>query len=698
MAKSIARFLADIASTTGVLDGTLSTAAQPNVTSVGTLSSLTVSGALNGTLSTAAQTNVTSVGTLSALTVSGDLTVDTSTLKVDSTNNRVGIGNTSPASLLDVSSTGEVISTLRSTSTSGARQATLRLNVPSTGGDDPAGRVQFTYGTGYTVAGSIEMSHTTNNMKFLTGTTERMRIDASGNVGIGTGSPLGNLTIANAAGANAPTTVTAANTYLQLGNSEYGASNNGKFMIGFGYTDATNTNSPAYIGYQEASTSGDTYGDLTFYTRSVTTDTAPTERMRIDSSGSLLVGRTSDSGLGKLQVYGGADIAGGNVYLARDTGNVGIGTSSPSEKLHVNSGTGNVPALFQSTDSLALITFKDNSTSTDVGVGAQGNDQVFYAGAERMRIDSSGNVGIGTSSPVNNSNRTTLGLQGAWGGQLDIMVGSTVHAQFGTDNFSTGQSCRIQSQDGIIFKVANSLNSMRITNAGTLLVGSTGTTLGGSTVVSAGVQSSHTTVAQTMTVYNSSASCGANGIFLVGTLRAANTAFDIFNCWTAGIGDKEFKVRGDGNVFADGTFSGGGADYAEFFEWLDGNSSAEDRRGYSVVLDSGKIRVATSEDNASMIIGVISANPAMIGDNDMERWRGKYLRDDFGAYDLDENGDKQLNPDYDEAQPYVSREDRVEWDIVGLMGKLRIRKGQPSGSNWIKIKDISAGIEEWLVR
>ena len=50
----------------------------------------------------AAQTNITSVGTLSALTISGDLTVDTSTLKVDSSNNRVGIGDTTPQALLDV--------------------------------------------------------------------------------------------------------------------------------------------------------------------------------------------------------------------------------------------------------------------------------------------------------------------------------------------------------------------------------------------------------------------------------------------------------------------------------------------------------------------------------------------------------------------------------------------------------------------
>ena len=45
----------------------------------------------------AAQTNITSLGTLTSLTISGDLTVDTSTLKVDSSNNRVGIGTGSPA-------------------------------------------------------------------------------------------------------------------------------------------------------------------------------------------------------------------------------------------------------------------------------------------------------------------------------------------------------------------------------------------------------------------------------------------------------------------------------------------------------------------------------------------------------------------------------------------------------------------------
>jgi hypothetical protein len=127
-----------------------------------------------------------------------------------------------------------------------------------------------------------------DDLSFLFDTTNVMTLQRlTGNVGIGNSLPLGRLTISNAAGANAPSTVTAANTYLQLGSDDYGPSNNGKFMIGFGFTDATNTNSPAYIGYEEVSTSGDTYGDLTFYTRSVTTDTAPTERMRIEAGSGI---------------------------------------------------------------------------------------------------------------------------------------------------------------------------------------------------------------------------------------------------------------------------------------------------------------------------------------------------------------------------------------------------------------------------
>ncbi|DAZ99647.1 TPA: hypothetical protein N0F65_001884 [Lagenidium giganteum] len=83
--------------TATTLSGTLSAAARPNITSVETLSSLTVSGSIAGTLSTAAQPNVTSVGTLSSLTVSGAANATVSTAAQP---NITSTGNlTIPASL-----------------------------------------------------------------------------------------------------------------------------------------------------------------------------------------------------------------------------------------------------------------------------------------------------------------------------------------------------------------------------------------------------------------------------------------------------------------------------------------------------------------------------------------------------------------------------------------------------------------------
>ena len=58
----------------------------------------------------------------------------------------------------------------------------------------------------------------------------------------------------------------------------------------------------------------------------------------------------------------------------------------------------------------------------------------------------------------------------------------------------------------------------------------------------------------------------------------------------------------------------------------------------------------------------------------------------------------KLNPKYDEKQEYVSREKRPEWNCVGLLGQLPLRKGQPVADTWVKIKDISKDVELWLVK
>jgi len=189
--------------------------------------------------------------------------------------------------------------------------------------------------------------------------------------------------------------------------------------------------------------------------------------------------------------------------------------------------------------------------------------------------------------------------------------------------------------------------------------------------------------------------------------RAATSAYSFIQALSGGTADAEFNIRGDGQAYADGSWNAGGADYAEYFEWEDGNINNEDRRGYSVCLIQDKIKIAEENDT---VIGVISGNPSVVGDSAWNKWNGKYLVDRFGSYIMedyeveDEKGNtviqkrRKINPEYNDEQEYVSRENRPEWGIVGLMGKLRLRKGQVTGAGWIKMKDIDEDTEEWLVK
>ena len=92
--------------------------------------------------------------------------------------------------------------------------------------------------------------------------------------------------------------------------------------------------------------------------------------------------------------------SGSNIYF--DGGNIGIGTASPSYALHVNSGSTGTSALLESTVAGCYLNFK-NSSGSGVYVGA--TSTAFFVetnGAERARIDSSGRLGLGTSTPDSN--------------------------------------------------------------------------------------------------------------------------------------------------------------------------------------------------------------------------------------------------------------------------------------------------------
>ena len=174
----------------------------------------------------------------------------------------------------------------------------------------------------------------------------------------------------------------------------------------------------------------------------------------------------------------------------------------------------------------------------------------------------------------------------------------------------------------------------------------------------------------------------------------SNEAFVIGNGTDINSKGNAFKVLFNGRTYADGAYSGSGADYAEFFEWKDGNELNEDRVGLFVSIENDKIVKATKD--SKYILGIVSGNPSVIGDNPM-RWKNKYLTDKFGRpiYEevevkrhekkINDNGEEEIveiiekqkifkiNSEWDSSKEYTSRESRKEWSAIGLMGKLIVR-------------------------
>jgi hypothetical protein len=461
----------------------------------------------------------------------------------------------------------------------------------------------------------------------------------------------------------------------------------------------------------------------------------------------------------------------GRIFID-STGQLGIGTSSPSQALEVagnisvtaNAASARIFGPPLSSDTTLVLR---GGSSTGEGANIElGRDEIVYidatqhlfrslAGTERARIDNSGRLLVGTSSnrpsrigtssfnsllqiesdteaaqsitrwaADSNSSRLHLQKGRGTGASPTIVAADDNLGDFtfsGYDGANMTNGARITAAvDGtpgtndmpgrLVFSTtadgaASPTERMRITSGGYFKASNDGNYFG----LTGAYHETYQTADEPTLVARATNATLTNALHYAVASRAANSAYFFF-VGTSGYGgtaDDEFKLYGDGNGKCDGAWTGGGADYAEYFEWSDGNFSAEDRRGISVVLNGGKIQPALVGEDP---IGVISGNPSVVGDAAWNKWSGKYLRDEYGTYIQedyeveDEDGNaviqqrRKLNPAYDPNQEYVSREERPEWDCVGLMGKLRIRKGQPTGSRWIKMRDISNSVEEWLVR
>lgn len=275
--------------------------------------------------------------------------------------------------------------------------------------------------TGDDDIGSILYYHGNNNMVFTTNASEAMRIDSSGNVGIGTSSP---------------------SAKLHIENGDMRIEKDTKATIGFrGHT----TGSTA-LAFRDAN--------------------AAVDRMTIDASGNVGIGVVPSSWSGNntaLQVGAAACIFGStNTSLSAVSANAYF-DSTNSRYEYISS---DFATLYQQLDGV-------HSFST----AASGSADAAITWSESMRIDTSGNVGIGNSSPSGVSgdgNNLVIGSASGDNG-LSIISGTSNSGSiyFGDTQETGSQSRRGQlvynHSDDAMKVFTASTEAMRIDSSGNLL-------------------------------------------------------------------------------------------------------------------------------------------------------------------------------------------------------------------------------------
>lgn len=207
-------------------------------------------------------------------------------------------------------------------------------------------------------------------------------LTTSGNVGIGTTAPSGARTVIKTPGVNDANEIA-----LQLNHGDGGLIANQEVQLGFGQGDGTT--SLAQIG---ASYEGSSFnGSLIFRTNSASL----AERMRITSAGNVGIGTTAPAE--KLQVIG-------NIGVGAGTYNGGVYANSSTTGIDSNWGFDFLYTTGQSDYSTRLKYYPVTGESRKGGIwNSRNNDWVLYGDSNNTPnvIVPSGNVGIGTTAPVN---------------------------------------------------------------------------------------------------------------------------------------------------------------------------------------------------------------------------------------------------------------------------------------------------------
>lgn len=133
-----------------------------------------------------------------------------------------------------------------------------------------------------------------------------------------------------------------------------------------------------------------------------------------------------------------------------------------------------------------------------------------------------------------------------------------------------------------------------------------------------------------------------------------------------------FYVKAQDGVVHSRQSSISGVDYAEYiYPWFDGNEQDEDRCGYFVAVRDKKLYKATTQD---VVVGVTSETYGIIGTPDaLDEWHDRWVKDEFGRFVLNDEGQLIQSEDYDPSREYHPRSERKEWSAVGILGQVVVR-------------------------